>query len=159
MICASFASLGRNFGRATFSGVNRAHCIHNKLELFWPIHNRMKNVQIENLDWEQCIRDFDSEDTVFYIDPPYMYSDAGIYDEAWNLEKHKHLLRVIRETKGFVALSGYANELYDAEKWDKRITWDTRITVASKAHTKTNNLADKEGMMSKEAVECLWLKE
>lgn len=157
MLCSSFGYLGRNFGRGTLS-LSRANAIHNKLELFWPIHNRLKNVQIENADWEQVIKDYDSHDTVFYCDPPYMHSDVGLYDESWNLEKHKRMLSVIFNTEGFVALSGYDNELYNSMPWDDKFTWETHVTMSSKAHTETNNLGDKEGMMQKKATECLWIK-
>lgn len=158
MLHCSFGSLGRNFGRSTNSGVNRAEQFWNKFELFWPIHNRLKNVQIENLDWEQCIKDYDSHDTVFYIDPPYLYSDVGIYDEAWTIEKHRRLIQVIDQVEGFVALSGYDNEIYNSIKWDDKITWETVITISPRAFTESNNLIGKENVMQKKATEVLWLK-
>lgn len=159
MVVMSFGSLGRNFGRSTSSNVSLAKKLQNNLDLFWPVHHRFKDVQVENSDFEQCIKDYDSHDTVFYLDPPYMYSDVGIYEEAWNLEKHKRLLQVVFSTEGFCALSGYENELYDSMPWDHKITWETHITIAAKAHTETNHLKDKVGMLSKNAIECLWIKE
>lgn len=159
MVYMSFGCLGRNFARATKSTISFGAKLQRNLELFWPIHERMKTVQVENLDFEQCMKDFDSHETVFYCDPPYMHSDIGIYDEAWPLDKHKRLLSVIFNTHGFVALSGYDNELYNAMPWDNKITWQTRITIGSKAFTETNNLIGKENVMQKEATECLWIKE
>lgn len=159
MLVCSFGTLGRNFGRATAPTVNLAKKYHNKFDLFWPVHHRLKTVQIENQDWEQLVKDYDGPQTVFYMDPPYIYSDPGIYDQAWNLEKHKRLLQVIFELEGFVALSGYDNDLYNSMPWDSKYTWETQITASSKAHTETNNLAGKEGMLSKKATEVLWIKE
>lgn len=159
MLTCSFGTLGRNFGRATGPTVNLAKKYTNKIELFWPVHYRLKTVQIENQDWEHLVKDYDSPQTVFYMDPPYMYADPGLYDESWNLEKHKRLLSVIFNLQGFVALSGYDNELYNAQPWDAKHTWETQLTIGSKAHTETNNLGDKAGMISKKATECLWIKE
>ena len=159
MLTCSFGTLGRNFGRATTATVNLAQKYRNKFELFWPVHERLKNVQIENQDWEQLVRDYDSVKTVFYLDPPYLYADPGLYDESWNLERHKRLLQVIFELQGFVALSGYDNELYNSMPWDSKHEWKTHLTIGSKAHRETNNLGDKAGMISKEATECLWIKE
>src|SRR5437667_5939067 len=36
-----------------------------------PIHERLRTVIIENLDWRECIERYDRASTVMYIDPPY----------------------------------------------------------------------------------------
>src|SRR5437588_4339665 len=36
-----------------------------------PIHDRLRTVIIENLDWQECIDRYDREGTVMYVDPPY----------------------------------------------------------------------------------------
>jgi DNA adenine methylase len=159
MIVNSFGNLGRNFGRGTKEVSSFASKLPNSLQNFWPVHYRIQGVTIENLSFEQCIKDYDHVNTVFYIDPPYLHSDPGLYDEAWPLEKHKRLLQYIFDAEGFVALSGYDNELYNSFPWTNKITWETNITIGAKAHTETNNLKDKIGMMSKKATECLWIKE
>lgn len=36
-----------------------------------PIHDRLRTVIIENLDWKDCVDRYDREGTVMYLDPPY----------------------------------------------------------------------------------------
>jgi DNA adenine methylase len=36
-----------------------------------PIHDRLRTVIIENLDWQECVDRYDRQGTVLYIDPPY----------------------------------------------------------------------------------------
>ena len=42
---------------------------------FDAISERLRNVCIENLGYDECIRRYDSEDTLFYSDPPYLNSE------------------------------------------------------------------------------------
>ena len=156
----SFASLGRNFGRATSDRGILAGKIRNKLKMFPIIHKRMRRVQVENQDWYQCLRDYDHEDTVFYLDPPYLDTDTGIYKSKMGLDDHKHLLKVIMDLRGFVAISGYANTLYDSHDWDNRITWDAFVSIKSQAYTDTNKKAHLEGLDERGTnTEVLWIKE
>lgn len=41
------------------------------------VYERIKNVRIENLDYDECIRRYDSDKTFFYIDPPYYEENHG----------------------------------------------------------------------------------
>ena len=120
--------------------------IHEQLELFPIIHDRFKNVLVENLDWRQCLGDFDSPDTVFYMDPPYWGSD--IYEHKMDKIAHIEMCGRIFECKGFVAVSGYANEVYDQFPWDgvHRIEVD-------------NQIANMFGPKTADRTEWLWIKE
>jgi DNA adenine methylase len=40
-------------------------------ERLQPIHERLRTVIIENLDWRDCIDRYDRPGTVMYLDPPY----------------------------------------------------------------------------------------
>ncbi len=159
MLANSFGGLGRNFGRGTDGGGSHAQKLRNSLKNFWPVHNRFKNVTVENMDVEQFLKDYDHHDMVFYVDPPYLHSDPGIYEQAWPVSKHVSLLQALHNVEGFVALSGYDNELYNSFTWDKKITWETIVTVGGHANTETNNLGNKVGLIAAKATECLWIKE
>lgn len=111
----------------------------SKIELFPTIHERFKNVQIENLDWYQAMIDYDSPLTTFYLDPPYMNTnDCGYKSKV----DHNMLIDSIFKMKGFVAVSGYPNELYDKQNWTTKYTWE-------------RNNALGEGKVT----EVLWIKE
>ena len=156
----SFGTQGRNFGRAVSGKGQIGEKLKNNLKLFGVIHNRFRNVQVENQDWEQCIKDFDNLDTVFYLDPPYLQYAKGMYKHEMNKSDHIRLLNLIMETEGFVALSGYENELYDSYKWDNRITWDIYISSSGLAFNIENKRAGHEDNISRgKAKEVLWIKE
>ena len=69
------------------------------------------------------------------------------------MERAQHL-------RGFVAISGYENELYNNYKWDSKASWQVHTTAAGRAYTDTNNMAGKEANEKKTvATEVLWIRE
>jgi DNA adenine methylase len=82
------------------------------------ICSRLQGVVIENKDAFELVRQFDAEDTLFYVDPPYMLKtrDAGTdYKYELSDNEHERLANVLKLVKGKVILSGYSSE--DYEKW------------------------------------------
>lgn len=154
MVHYSFGSLGRNWGRSVTPGTTFAGKVRNKIKDLPEIHSRFRNVQVENASWENILKDYDSRDTVFYLDPPYVDSYAGTYQHEMSLDDHKRLIDTIFSLKGFVAVSGYHNPLYANQKWDKRFDWKVQSSMNSQAantHNETTQRGDVE--------ECLWIKE
>ena len=82
-----------------------------------PLAERLRGVTIDCLDALECIRRYDSEKTLFYVDPPYPRGVRGRRGEGYRHEMamtdHEALLGLLRGLKGIVVLSGYASELYD----------------------------------------------
>lgn len=158
MVRTSFGQLGRNWARATNCAAMIGPKFHRGLKIFPFLYERLKNVQIENQDAVQCIRDYDSWETTFYVDPDYLNTDPGIYEHKVN---HKRLCDTIMDSKGFFAVSGYANELYDSYDWDHRFTWEVSVSIQAQAFLDTNNLKNKKDMMNRKltAQEVLWIKE
>lgn len=153
----SFSGMGKIFGRAINS---EQKCITDKFPLFDHVHKRLKNVLLENMDAIDLIKDFDCHDSVFYLDPPYMpgmsYEDK--YDHSMTKEDHIKLCELIMSSKGFFALSGYSNEVYDSYHWDKVIDYSIFITADGQGKTETNN---KKGIDQGRTMrrEFLWIKE
>lgn len=117
----SWAKVGRPPG-------NIASKIRARLPVFPQIHARLRNVQIENLSDHRVFSIYDSPDTIFYCDPPYLNTAAtNQYTETSNPNlfgerEHKWLLKEIAEGKGYFMVSGYANQLYDScDFWTDRI--------------------------------------
>ena len=76
---------------------------------------RIREVQIENLDIIDLIIKYDREDTLFYLDPPYIQdtrSAKKVYDHEMSIDKHKELVDTLLNIKGKVVLSGYDHEVY-----------------------------------------------
>lgn len=156
----SWGSLGRVWGRArggNYKGLNGK--IRNKLKAFDAVHQRFRDVQIENMDGIDCLRDYDSKDTVFYVDPPYVGADPKIYKHRCNPDYHRRLLDTIFECQGFVAVSGFPNPLYDNRDWDDVWAWPVFISIQGLRGTEKNNLKDKDHLKRTKVKEHLWIKE
>jgi len=144
---AQKASVGRwanckNTSRAGMSGVV-SRWLGSVEHLPW-IAERLLRVQIENRPAIDVIRLYDSKETLFYCDPPYVHSTRGdnnAYDTEMTDEDHRDLAAVLNAVEGMVAVSNYdcdlMDELYPSEKWKKHIappktnhaTKGTRIEV------------------------------
>jgi DNA adenine methylase len=81
---------------------------------------RLLRVQIENAPAIEVIKRYDSEETLFYCDPPYPHEtrgDSKAYGYEMTNDDHRVLADVLRNVKGKVALSSYhsklMNELYE----------------------------------------------
>lgn len=79
---------------------------------------RLQNVTIENRPAIEVIQQYDTDQTLHYVDPPYVIdlwngTDKNTYSKVLDNLEHEQLLNLLREVKGFVVLSGYDNELYN----------------------------------------------
>lgn len=156
----SFASKGWAFGRAV-KGKAQGQKFYNNLSLFWSIHNRLKNVQIENQDWRMILKDYSNSDAVIYIDPPY-WGTIGIYDHCWSEQDHYELCERVTNCNGaYVAVSGYdsIDHPYNTFKfWTSKESWEVNVSLKGAAFTETNHLAGLEHLMVRGKVtESLWI--
>ena len=80
------------------------------------IASRLIRVQIENDDALAVIKRYDSDETLFYCDPPYVHDSRGDKN-AYKFEMldvdHIHMINMLKNVKGKVAISGYRGDLYD----------------------------------------------
>jgi len=158
MISRSVICKGACFARATNG---RAPILQSDLnDILQTIHYRLKNVQIENLDFEVCFNDYDCSSAVHYLDPPYLGTDPGLYNGSWGVSDLKRLLKLVERSKGFCALSHYPNEIIDAcPFWTKKIRWGVKATSEVMAFTKENNKTGREHLNDVDTVvECLYIK-
>jgi len=154
----SFGQQGRHFGRSTGKKNSDSGKLLQRISGFPPIHERLKNVLIENQDAMDIITDFDSSDMTFYLDPPYLDTYEGIYKYTMRKEEHKSLLDLIFRSKGFFAISTYKNDLYESYPWDDRIIWEVNQKMQSMAFTVGNNLIGCERTHRDEVSEVLYIK-
>lgn len=78
--------------------------------------DRLREIQIENLDIIDLLDKYDSKDSLFYLDPPYIAEtriSEKVYDKEMPLEKHEELIDKLLNIKGKVVLSGYDNDTYN----------------------------------------------
>jgi DNA adenine methylase len=120
---AQTATLGRwanckNTSRSGMSGVVSRWL--GGVEGLSDITERLIRVQIENRPAIDVIHLYDSEETLFYCDPPYIHStrgDSNAYGFEMTDDEHAKLAEVFTSIKGKVAISGYRNDQMD--KWYK----------------------------------------
>jgi len=116
---AQTATLGRwanckNTSRSGMSGVISRWL--GGIEALDVIAPRLLRVQIENRPALDVIRLYDSKDTLFYCDPPYLHTtrgDSKAYGFEMDEEQHVALAACLRRITGKAAISGYRCDLMD----------------------------------------------
>lgn len=109
-----------NFGRVFISTGGMADTTNRwlmRLSMLDAFHHRLMRVQIDCVDAIQCIRYWDSPDTVFYIDPPYVHStrkSSNDYKHEMTEDQHRELVNCLIDCAGSVTVSGYSNLIYRA---------------------------------------------
>ncbi len=100
------------------------------------IVQRLQRVQIENAPALEIIERYDTKDTLFYLDPPYVHKSRGdikAYGNEMTDLEHIELACLLRSIKGKAVISGYRTALYDDlfMKWN-RIDAPVKICNSSK---------------------------
>ncbi len=144
---AQTASVGRwanckDTSRAGMSGVVSRWL--GGLDALPDIGERLLRVQIENRPAIDVIELYDSPNTLFYCDPPYVHDtrgDSKAYGHEMTDTQHADLAAALNRVVGKVAISNYECELmealYPADSWRKIVgpaktnhsTKDTRTEV------------------------------
>lgn len=117
----------------------------NDTKHLWDVAARFKLVQIEQDEASNIIARYDTAKTLFYLDPPYLFSTrsdkAGrSYHHEMSNEDHIKLAEQVKTCKGMAIVSGYDSPLYH----ELYAGWD----VIRKETTDVN---------SNPQTECLWL--
>jgi len=98
------------------------------VEMLPDIAERLLRVQIENRPALDVIDLYDSPNTLFYCDPPYVHAtrgDSNAYGIEMTDEQHRLLAYRLNNVSGMVAISNYdcelMDELYSSPMWQKLI--------------------------------------
>lgn len=103
------------------SGTTPAHDWANYPSHIFTFVNRLRGVVIENRDALDVITQYDSAQTLFYLDPPYPHSTRNMqrgnaaYAVEMTDDQHRKLGSLLATARGMVLISGYPCELYDKE--------------------------------------------
>ena len=98
----------------------KPHDMWSNFPLILQANRRLKHVGVENQDFEELIRHFDSAASFFYCDPPYLstesyYRDIGV--EGFTEKDHVRLRDRLMSMEGKFLLSynddAFVRELYD----------------------------------------------
>jgi len=130
------------------------------IDMLPEIHQRIMRVQIEHKDFRDILVDYDTPDTLFYCDPPYVHSTrkAGGYKHEMTDDEHKELVELLLKLKGKVILSGYQNEIYlplEQAGW-QRIDFPTVCHAAGKTR-QTKILGEGTAKEKQPRIESIWI--
>lgn len=118
--------------RWAWSGVGHTWVYDDKRRDTWkkidqflrPVAERLRGVTILNRDALDVIQEYDGDDVIQYVDPPY-YPSTRVSPKAYHVEMsafdHLKLLNILNRLKSNIILSGY-NSVHYTEKlkeWDK----------------------------------------
>lgn len=81
------------------------------------ISERVKKTNFLSDDFVQIIKVWDEDETLFYLDPPYLHStrsegSTNTYEHELTVEDHINMLLLANNARGKVIISGYASPLY-----------------------------------------------
>ncbi|WCL51444.1 DNA adenine methylase [Leptospira sp. GIMC2001] len=131
---------------------------HNPARLFaeirhlYQVSKRLRGVTTTMMDAEEVLKYFDSLDTLFYVDLPYLGESRNtkkLYNlELLDIESHTRILNACAQAKGMVIVSHYIHPLYDSilNNWEV-VTKDTM----------SNSFAKGSGRKEKLRTEALYL--
>ena len=142
-ICMSFSGIvgaGFGFGVVTrnmgATWVSRIRQIESFIE-------RLQGVTIEQGEWFDVIKRWDSPQTVFYCDPPYPETSQCYNSREFNLADYQDLCDCLDSIKGSFVLSAYAQGI-EPDYW-KKLTFDAYCSVSGKGKTRdTRNVHKKQ---------------
>lgn len=121
----------------------------NAIDGLHEVHNRLKRVEIRNMDFEKFLKMYDHEKCFHYLDPPYLPSTrvtTDSYVHEMSEDDHVRLLNFLEKTKGKFALSGYNSELYT--EYANRNNWE-------RVEFEIDNKASKKSKKEIK-IECIW---
>lgn len=87
---------GQSYGTATTQppGLNLLRIE----EALSAAHLRLSNTYIEHLTWQDCLKRYDREHTLFYMDPPYWETEG--YGVPFGFEQYLEMAEMLKRLRG-----------------------------------------------------------
>jgi len=101
---------------------------------------------VENMDFEEVIKKYDSPNTYIYLDPPYWKTENYYSNHDFDRKDHERLANVLHGVEGKFSLSYYDFELLhdwfpeDEYVWEKKEFVKAAAAKKGKAQTKGEEL-------------------
>lgn len=110
---------------ANRSGTTPAHDWVNYPNHIESFVKRLQGVVIENKDYREVLRQHDSNETLHFLDPPYVHDTRNMkrgnaaYEYEFSDQNHIDMAKEVEQLKGCVIICGYESELYKSlfKKW------------------------------------------
>jgi DNA adenine methylase len=153
----SFANkLNAGWGRAVLNE-NNAETWSSKLSALPEKLSRLKQSYIEKLDELECLDKWDSPQTFFYCDPPYIGTDQGHY-EGYTADQWQALCAKLDSIQGSYILSGYAQAIEPQSAQQRvEITAYCSASAADKVDADRSRKATAAELGDRQRTEILWI--
>jgi DNA adenine methylase len=105
------------------------------------VEHFLKITDVENMDFEDVIKKYDSESTYIYLDPPYWKTENYYSNHDFDRNDHERLAKTLKNVKGKFSLSYYDFPLLsewfpkDEYRWESK---EFAKAAAAKKGTKQN---------------------
>ena len=124
------------------------------------VAERLLRVQIEQSDFRKILDRYDTPNTFFYCDPPYIHAtrSAGKYAHELDDNDHQDLVDLLLTRRAKIMLSGYDHPIYQRlmdHGW-RKVQWETACHAAGK--TRASGLQGKGSALKKQKrTETVWM--
>lgn len=96
-----------SFSYSKDSSMSRAHIFMGNIASIMETAKRFRDVTIESLDFRDLIKRYDTETTVFYLDPPYYgskYDGSTFYNVDFTPSDIRDLVEILNNIQGYYVL-------------------------------------------------------
>ncbi len=157
----SYSAVGQSFsysireGRKGMAQLVSAYL--SAIDRLPEIHERLQTVQVDHEDFRTVIKRYDTPNTFFYLDPPYVHSTRKTtkdYCHEMTDQDHGDLVELLLGLEGKFMLSGYANPIYkplEKAGWERH---DFKVPCNVVACSATNG----SGKKKQARTESVWVK-
>ncbi len=155
---------GRGWGFArteSCRGMSKRCSAHlSAIEMLPEIHRRIMQVQIEQNDFRHILQTYDTPETFFYVDPPYIFLDKenDMYQHDMTEEDHKELTSALLQIQGMAMLSGYAHPVHaplEEAGWERH-DFETVSFVVGRTRG-TGVIGEGSALEKAPRIETLWI--
>lgn len=112
--------------------------IENMTSMLEEIQKRLNTVVIENEDFEKIIKQHDSVDTFFFLDPPYVDTEKYYKNVEFSKEDHQRLFESLKNVKGKFLVS------YNDCEYIRQLYKDYNIEEVSRFSNLTTKSAERK---------------
>jgi DNA adenine methylase len=109
------------------------------------IEHFLKITEVENMDFEDVIKKYDSPTTYIYLDPPYWKTENYYNNHDFDRDDHERLANVLKDIKGKFSLSYYDFELLHTWFPEPKYRWEKKefAKAAAAKKGKTQNMGEE----------------
>jgi len=98
---------------------------------------------VESMDFEDCIKKYDSPSTYFYLDPPYFSTESYYSNHIFTKDTHERLIKTLKTVKGKFGLSYY--DFPQLSEWLPKDQYNWESQNFKKASAAKKNTLQNEG--------------